>query len=105
MNDSSKSYRRILISTSITGGASVINILIGIIRIKVVAVLLGPAGIGLIGIFQSLVSTAATFAGLGIATAASREIAQANGTEDSHALAVTRQALFMGTILFAVIGG
>ncbi len=105
MNDSSKSYRRILTSTSITGGASVINILIGIIRTKVVAILLGPAGIGLIGIFQSLVSTATTFAGLGIATAASREIAQANGREDGHALAVTRQTLFMGTVLLAVIGG
>lgn len=105
MNDSSKSYRRILTSTSIAGGASVINILIGIIRIKVVAILLGPAGIGLIGLFQSLVSTAATFAGLGIATAASRQIAQANGNEDSHALALTRQTLFMGTILFSVIGG
>jgi len=105
MNDSSKSYRRILTSTSITGGASVINILIGIIRTKVVAILLGPAGIGLIGIFQSLVSTATTFAGLGIATAASREIAQANGREDGHALALTRQTLFMGTVLLAVIGG
>lgn len=105
MNDSSKTYRRILTSTSITGGASVINILIGIIRIKVVAVLLGPAGIGLIGLFQSLVTTATTAAGLGIATAASRAIAQANGREDARALAETRKALFLGTLLLAVIGG
>lgn len=105
MNDSSKSYRRILTSTTITGGATVINILISIIRTKFVAVLLGPAAIGLIGLFQSLVSTATTFSGLGIATAASREIAQANGREDAYALADTHQALFFSTILLGVIGG
>lgn len=105
MNDSSKSYRRILTSTTITGGATVINILISIIRTKFVAVLLGPAGIGLIGLFQSLVSTATTFSGLGIATAASREIAQENGREDPNALADTRQALFFATILLGVSGG
>ena len=61
-------------STSITGGATIINILISIIRTKIVAILLGPAGIGIIGLFQSFVSTATAFSGLGIATAASREI-------------------------------
>jgi PST family polysaccharide transporter len=94
-----------LTSTSITGGASVINILIGIVRTKVVAILLGPVGIGLIGLYQAFVLTATTTAGLGIATAASREIAQANGREDRHAIAVTRRALFLGTVLLAVMGG
>ena len=105
MSDSAKSYRRILTSTSITGGATILNILVGIFRTKVVAILLGPVGIGLMGLYQALVSTASTTAGLGIATAASREIAQANGREDTQALAVTRQALFLGTALLALIGG
>ncbi len=105
MNDSSKSYRRILGSTSLMAGSSVINILIGIVRTKIVAVLLGPAGIGLIGIFQSLVSTAATFVGLGLSTAATRQIAESNGKEDSGALIATRQALFLGTVLLAACGG
>jgi PST family polysaccharide transporter len=94
-----------LTSTTITGGATVINILISIIRTKFVAVLLGPAGIGLISLFQSLVSTATTFSGLGIATAASREIAQENGREVPNTLADTRQALFFATILLGVAGG
>jgi PST family polysaccharide transporter len=92
-------------STSITGGATIINILISIIRTKIVAILLGPAGIGIIGLFQSFVSTATAFSGLGIATAASREIAQENGRENAHALAHTRQTLFFATILLGVIGG
>ena len=54
MSDEGKSYRQILRSTSIIGGASVINILIGLVRVKVAAVLLGPAGIGLIGLFKAM---------------------------------------------------
>lgn len=47
MTEANASYRRILKSTSVIGGASVINIGIGLLRSKVLAVLLGPAGVGL----------------------------------------------------------
>ena len=40
------SYRQILHSSSIIGGGAVINITVDLIRIKVAAVLLGPAGVG-----------------------------------------------------------
>ena len=53
------SHRQILRSSFIIGGASVINILVGLLRIKVVAVLLGPAGVGLIGICLLYTSDAA----------------------------------------------
>ena len=39
------SYKQILRSSSIIGGASVVNILIGLLRTKVVAVVLGTAGL------------------------------------------------------------
>ena len=48
------SHKQILRSSFIIGGASVINILVGLLRMKVVAVLLGPAGVGLIGILNNL---------------------------------------------------
>ena len=47
MTEAKASYHRILRSTSIIGGASFINIAIGVLRTKVLAVLLGPAGVGL----------------------------------------------------------
>lgn len=98
------SYRQILRSTSIIGGASVLNILIGLIRIKVAALILGPSGIGLIGIFNNLIVTASSVAALGIGTVATRQIAEAAALENSHAVTVARRAVFWGTVVLASIG-
>ena len=105
MHELSKSYKRILKSTTITGGASITNIFIGIIRTKVIAILLGPTGIGLIGLYQSLVSTASTISGLGVPIAASREIAEAVGSDNQREISEIRQALFIGTCFLAGLGG
>jgi O-antigen/teichoic acid export membrane protein len=102
MSDSS--YRQILRSSSIIGGASVINILLGLLRIKVAAVLLGPAGIGLIGLLTSLAGTAAAIAGLGFGNVGTRQIAEAAGRDDLTAMAAARRALFWGTLVLALFG-
>lgn len=98
------SYRQILRSSSIIGGASVINILVGLLRTKVVAVLLGPAGIGLIGLYQSLVATASAVSSLGVGTVGTRQIAEAAGRDDAQAVNTARRALFWGTLGMAAIG-
>jgi PST family polysaccharide transporter len=99
------SYRRILTSSSIIGGASVINIVIGLVRTKVLAVLLGPAGMGLVGLYSALMGTAATLTSMGLGTAGARQIAEAIGKEDAHGLAVARRAMFWGTLMLASAGG
>ena len=104
MNDKVASYRRILKSSSIIGGASVINILIGLIRTKLVAVLLGPTGIGLVSLYTSLMSTASTVATMGIGTIGTRQIAQALGQDDGRALHLARRAMFWGSLLLASAG-
>ena len=104
MNDGGNSYRQILRSTSIIGGASVINILIGLVRIKVAAVLLGPTGVGLIGLFSNLIAAAANVAALGMGTVGTRQIAAANGLGELQAVSVARRALFWGTLVMAVVG-
>lgn len=98
------SYRQILRSSSIIGGASVINILVGLLRIKVAAVLLGPAGIGLIGLLTSLAGTAAAVAGLGVGNVGTRQIAEAVGHNDAAAIVAARRALFWGTLVLALAG-
>ena len=99
-----KSYTQILKSSSIIGGASVINILIGLLKIKVVAVLLGPAGVGLIGLLQSLVATGAQLAAVGLGNAGTRQIADAVGRGDPLAISASRRALFWGTMGMALLG-
>lgn len=100
-----KSYREILHSSSVIGGASVINILIGLLRMKIIAVLLGPVGVGFIGLLQSLMATAATISALGFGTVGTRQIAEAAGREDLQGIAAARRALFWGTMLLAIAGG
>jgi len=104
MTDQGASYRRILKSSSIIGGASVINIFIGLIRTKFLAVLLGPAGIGLAGLYAGLMQTASTLATMGLGTVGTRQIAEAIGQDDVRALAVARRAMFWGTMLLAGTG-
>lgn len=108
MSDTKKpeesSHKQILRSSAIIGGASVLNILIGLLRMKVVAVLLGPAGVGLIGILNNLMSAGSTIAALGFGNVGTRQIAEARGREDQAAVDAARRALLWGTIVLALIG-
>ncbi len=99
------SYRQILRSSSIIGGASVINIVVGLLRIKFTAVLLGPAGIGLIGLLHSVVTTAAAVSSLGFGNVGTRQIADAVGRKDTQRIEDARRALFWGTLALAMTGG
>lgn len=98
------SYRTILRSSSIIGGAQVINIAVGLVKMKIVAVLLGPAGVGLIGLYLNLVQTASMTASLGLGSAGTRQIAAAEGEGGEVAVGRTRRALFWGTTGLAIGG-
>lgn len=100
----SNSYRQILRSSSIIGGASVINIIIGLVRMKAVALLLGPSGVGLIGLLTNVVALVSNIAGLGFGSVGTRQIAEAAGNDDPQRIATARRALFWGTLVLAVGG-
>lgn len=104
MTEHVTSYRRILKSSSIIGGASVINILFGLVRTKIIAVLLGPTGIGLVSLYNGLMTTAAAVATMGIGTVGTRQVAEALAKDDVRALAVVRRAMFWGALLLASAG-
>lgn len=81
------SYRQILRSSSIMGGAQAVTYLVGLLRVKAVAVLLGPAGVGIVGLYTSVMSTASEISGLGLQRSAVRSIAIAEGQGDAAAVA------------------
>ena len=87
------SYGQILRSSSIIGGAQAINYIVSLLRVKVVAVLLGPAGVGVIGLYTSATSLLGTVAGMGLQGSAVRAIAQANIKDDPVAVARTIRML------------
>lgn len=81
------SYRQILRSSSIMGGSQAINYLVGLVRVKAVALLLGPAGVGIVGLYTSAMNTASEVTGLGLQRSAVRTIAVAQGQGDDIAVA------------------
>jgi len=83
------SYGQILKSSSIVGGAKAVNYIIGLVRMKFVAVLLGPSGVGLVGLYVSVIGLVQTFAQLGINESAVREVAMAAGSGDDKKIAQT----------------
>jgi PST family polysaccharide transporter len=101
---SGSSYRNILRSFSIMGGAQVIVIAVSLVKMKAVAVLLGPAGVGLIGLYLTLIQTASSVAAMGLGNVGIRQIAAAHDKGGDIAVGRTRRALFWGTILLALMG-
>ncbi|MDG1302241.1 MAG: O-antigen translocase [Opitutae bacterium] len=101
---SNNSYGTILKSSSLIGGSKVINYGIGLLRTKVVAVLLGPAGVGLVGVYAAILSLAETISGLGLRTSGVREIANARSQADDELLGQLQLAIRRLAILLGVLG-
>lgn len=91
-------------AVSVIGSAKVLNIAFGLVKMKVAAVLLGPAGVGLIGLFQQLMGTVSTLFGMGLDKSGTRQIANARGSRSEQEFATVRRALFWGTICLALAG-
>ncbi len=98
------SYGAIFSSTILVGGASILNVLIGLIRMKAAAILLGPAGIGLISLLTAMISTASTAVQLGMGVVGARQIAEAHASGDKERVAISRQALLLATIALSLLG-
>lgn len=77
-----KSYSGIIKATSIFGGVQVVNIIIQIIRSKLIALLLGPAGMGINSILNSTIGLMEGFTNFGLRTSGVKNISEANASGD-----------------------
>src|SRR5579864_8669901 len=98
------SYGQILKSSALLGGASAVNIALGIVRTKAMALLLGPAGFGLFGLYGSIATLTQSVAGMGINSSGVRQIAEAVGTGDYTRVAQTAAVLRKTCILLGLLG-
>jgi enterobacterial common antigen flippase len=97
------SYRRILRSSALIGSSSVLTILVGVVRAKTLAALLGPAGLGLMDSLNSLVDLVRGVAAMGINSSGVRQIAAAVAGGNQERVARTafilrRSAIILGTL-------
>ncbi|RXP45408.1 O-antigen translocase [Lutibacter sp. HS1-25] len=106
MQEEKASYRSIMKATSLFGGVQVFNILIAIIRSKAIAVLLGPAGIGLAGLLSSTTGLVQSLTNFGLGKSAVRDISAAYGSNDvnriSKVATVFRRLVWVTGLLGAI---
>jgi len=83
------SYGQILKSSLLIGGSSAVKFAIGIVRTKAMALLLGPAGFGLRGLYGSIADVAYSNAGMGVNASGVRQIAEAVGSGETERIGRT----------------
>jgi enterobacterial common antigen flippase len=79
-------------------------IVIGIMRTKAMAMLLGPAGFGLMGALTAIADFARSVADLGISASGVRQIAEANSSGDAQRVARTVYVLRRVSVLLGLLG-
>lgn len=100
-NNSSKSSLK---SIGIIGSSQVITIVVGVIKMKIIAILLGPIGIGFIGLYQSIIDMIKQVTGLGLNFSAVRDIAIAKGTNDSLGISRTLKIVSRWILFTSILG-
>lgn len=102
--DTKNSYKQVVKSFSLFGGVQVFDIIIGLLRSKVLAELLGTVGVGLNNLIQQPLNLISTATGLGIGFAGVRDIAAANGENDAEKISKTMITVKRWAWLTGIIG-
>jgi O-antigen/teichoic acid export membrane protein len=98
------SYSHVLKYTGIFGGVQGLNILISLVRNKVVAYLLGPAGMGLAALFNSVVNFVSQATNLGISFSAVRHVSELFDQGDEARIAHFVKVVRGWSLLTALLG-
>lgn len=91
---------RVLRAMGLFGGVQGLGILCSVVRVKLVALWLGPAGVALFGIFNGAVEMVRSISQLGLRQSSVREIAQAKGksSEGTVVTVVRRWGWILGLL-------
>lgn len=95
-------YRSILKATSVFGGVQFFHILVSLVRGKLVAMFLGPAGMGISALYVSSTATVQKFASLGLNLAIVKEAG--HNKDDPEALATVVAVARRMTLLTGLLG-
>lgn len=104
MEKEKSSYSQILKSTSLFGGVQVINIIISIVRSKLVAILLGPSGMGIVGLLTSTSGLVSTLTSFSLSRSAVKNIASVNIENDPNQTSKTVTVLRKLVLITGFLG-
>ena len=104
MSDSKTSYHQIVKTTSLFGGVQFLTIIIAIIRTKLIAVFIGPAGMGIIALLNSAIGIISGFSGLGLETSGIKHISADYKNEDVSTVSATVSVVKIVALLTGILG-
>ncbi len=95
-------YKRTLKSNSLFGGIKIFQIIVMLLRTKIVALLLGPAGMGIQALFITTLDSLQQFTTFGVFQSSVRDISQAksNSLEEKQKVINTVSTVVLLTALF-----
>jgi len=100
------SYKSIFKANALFGGVQLYQILIQVIRSKFIAVLLGPSGVGIQGLYTSATRLISDISAMGLSQSAIRDVSEAFGTNDirrvSRTVKILQRLIWFTGILGAV---
>lgn len=99
-----ESYNHILKYTGIFGGVQGLNILISLVRNKVVATILGPNGMGLVSLFNTTVNFISQATNLGISFSAVRHVSELFDQGDEQRIEHFIRVVRSWSLLTALLG-
>ena len=102
--ESDEIYSHVLKYTGLFGGVQGLNVLIGLVRNKFVALLLGPGGMGLVSLFNITVQFISQATNLGISFSAVRHISEYYDAGDTEKTAHYVKVVRGWCLLTALIG-
>ena len=105
MRDTEKgAYGQVLKYTGIFGGVQGLNVIVSLVRNKLAALLLGPAGMGLVSLFNSTVSFISQATGFGISMSAVRHISELTEAGDEAQRVYYIKVVRAWSLLTALLG-
>ena len=103
MSNASNSYKSILKGSVLFGGVQVFNILINLIRGKLIALLLGPEGMGISSLLSASANTIQQFSGFGLNLSSVKELSEAkekdNVLQIQTIIVTVRRLLFLTALI------
>ena len=107
MPEDRNSYKSITKAITLFGGVKVVQIVINVVKNKFIAVLLGPAGMGIAGMITSTTSMIEALTGCGLQTSGVRDVSQAYSSGDTDrankTVSVLRQLVLFTGLLGTVL--
>lgn len=97
-------YGQVLKYTGIFGGVQGLNVIVSLVRNKLAAILLGPAGMGLVSLFNATVAFISQATGFGISMSAVRHISELSESGDEAQRAYYIKVVRAWSLLAALLG-